>query len=132
MRYRSCICHRIFMTFGTEKIVSPLITPVKFEENRFRFRYSSHIYVSPDFSSMRYKSCICHRILMKFGTEKFSSSLITSAKFKENRFRFRYRSHIYVSPDISSNCYRSCICHRIYMKFDTVKFPSSLMTPTKY
>ena len=82
-------CNRIIMKFDTTNSLSSLMISTKFEENRFRFRYSSHIYVSPDFSSLRYRSCICHRIFMTFGTEKFLSPFITAVKFEQKSVQIK-------------------------------------------
>ena len=55
---------------------------------------------------------------MKFDTKKFPWSYVSSAKFEENRFIFRYSSHIYDRSDLQFMGCRSCIFHRIVTKFN--------------
>ena len=117
MVHQSRNIHPIAMKFGMCNMFCHRSYSVKFGKNLFKFRYSSHIYVPPDFIYLNHQSRNIDWITLKFSTRDWLWSTFALVKFRENRFRLRYSSHIYVPPDFNIMAHRSRNKYRIASKF---------------
>ena len=109
--------HPIDMKFGRWYSIYLISTPAKFGKNRFRFRYSPHIYITSDFIFIPHQCRNIHPIAMKFGMWYSIYLISTRAKFGKIRFRFRYSRYVYDYSDLQKKLYRSCIFHKTSKKF---------------